>query len=495
MGLVLMSAGVFTSCGEDQMNSFLLPGKNEIPKVIASYPAAGAQGIDPAQGIWILFSAPMDEQKTQTAFRLSSAGGASQGAFRWELSKMFFVPRERLSSAGEYTMIAGRGSESTYGLDLEQDFVVRFFAGADSGKPGLLSSTPSDGDTGVANTSVIALTFSEPMDFATALSGISISPSFIHGLSQNAAQNQILITPHAPLVNGTVYTVTAKTSLKDLSGNPLAAEKTISFTVGSDTVRPAVTSIASGGSIFAEGLVTEGIERSQPVLITFSEPMEGVSTENAVSISPSVNSVKTWISPSVLQIQAAFNPETNYTISLDTTAADGAGNNLVRSYSFPFYTNGVDSVRPVVMQAYQQSSNAAGACTDGVSTVPGPLPLSPYSTLSTAHLVDVQSGAGATCVIELRLDFSRNMDRTSLVLAAKFLRVIDPSNGSVDVHDIQVSGNVVLIQLSRGAGTWPYGSGPASTPVYKLRISGGTSGAKDVRGNALASDYELYLYF
>ncbi len=477
------------------MNSLLLPGNNEAPKVLAAYPAAGAQGLDAGEGIWVLFSIPMDTEKTQTAFHLSSSNGNTQGSFRWDLNRMFFIPKVPLSSAGEYTMIAGRGSESIHGLDLQEDFIVRFFAGGDTGKPSLISSSPADGTTGVMSSAPITLTFSEPIDFATVLSGISVSPPFLHTMTLDSTQMQVTIVPTSPLVNGTNYTVTVKTSVKDLTGNALNAEKTISFTVGTDTLKPSLVSVTSGSVTFAEGVTTNSVERAVPLVVTFSEAMDPVSAENALTLSPSVTSVKTWLTPSALQVTASLSAESNYTIAVDTTAADAAGNTIARSYSFPFYTDGVNSVRPMVVQAYQERSNAAGACTDGVAAVPGPISLSPYSTLSTVHLIDVQTGAGATCVIQLRLDFNRNIDRTSLVLATSFVRVIDPSSGTVNVHDVSVAGNVASIQLSRGAGTWPFGSGPSSTPVYKLRITSGTSGVKDIFGNTMSADYELFLYF
>ncbi|MBI3395175.1 MAG: Ig-like domain-containing protein [Spirochaetia bacterium] len=491
-------APVFSACKERQLDSLLLPGGDQPPKVVATYPSNGLQGISSSEGVWVLFDRTMDEQKTQSSFRLSSPSGTTTGSFRWELDKMFFVPKDPLAGAGEFTMVVGRGSESIHGLDLPDDFIVRFFAGTDNGRPSLVSSNPADGATGVVATSTVTLTFSEPMDFSTAASGIVISPSFLNTMTQNAAKDQIIITPSSPLLNGTTYTITAKSGLKDLSGNTLAAEKAVTFTIGADTIRPTVLSVQSGALSFVEGITTTGVERATALTITFSEPMDTVTAENSVTLSPSVSATKTWDPTfTILTVTASLAPETNYTLNIDGTALDPAGNLIQKAYTFPFYTNGPTSSRPFVSAVYQQRSVSGTGCTDGDIAAAVYDPLSQFSTLNLGYQMDMQAGAGTTCVIELRLDFANSaasaltMDRTSLVLGTTFTRIIDPSPGGVAVYDVQVSGNVATIFISP-APSFPV-SGAWGTPLYRLKIAGGT--AKDSNNNTMASDYVIYFYF
>lgn len=491
--LTVVLNGLVFSCKNDELTSLLLPGQDKPPSVLISNPLDGSTGVTSQDEIWVMFDQPMDEQKTQSAFRLSSAAnGVIYGSFIWDLFTMKFLPKDPLPPAGEYTLVVDKTAESIYGLDLVRDHTVRFFVGTDSVRPVFQTSSPANGETQVLTTSTITLTFSEQMDFSTALSGISVSPSFINTINQSG--NQITITPASPLQNGTTYSVTAKTSLKDVSGNNLAEEKTISFTVGSDSIRPSIQSVTSGVNTLTENLLTHGISRGTPILITFNEPMDAINTESSISISPSVNQTKSWLNPSTLQIVADLEAEKSYVLAVNTEATDTAGNQLLTEHIFPFITDAPDSVRPSITQVYQERSGALGVCSDGVSVTGAPISLSQYSILETQYLVDVQPGAGATCVIQLRIEFNKDIDRTSLVLATNFQQVINPSAGDVRIHDIQVSGNVASIQLGPNP-IWPSNGGPASQPIFKLNIRGGTDGLKDTNGNTMASNYSLYLYF
>ena len=268
------------ACKDDALDSFFLPGAGARPLVVATNPVEGALGVSGADTPWVLFDRPMDIQKTQSAFRLSSAGGSATGQFYWEGTKMYYRLSTPLSGGDEYTMVIGAGSETGDGVDLGEDLNIRFYAIADLGAPAIVSVSPPNGAGDVDPNSNIEITFSEPIDFSTVDDGLSISPSVISTKSMDTAGTTLVINPTSALSNAT-YTVNLSRSVKDLAGNRLDSELSFSFTVGSDFTEPALNGVAAGALNLVEGVNTSGVSRNDSLVLTFSEAMNPVATEEA----------------------------------------------------------------------------------------------------------------------------------------------------------------------------------------------------------------------
>lgn len=118
----------------------------------------------------------------------------------------------------------------------------------DTVRPTVASTSPSNGATGVAVNTSIAVTFNEPMQAST----LSTSTFIVAGVTGTVAAsgNTATFTPSSPLNSGTTYVVTLKGGsggATDLAGNSLAADVSFSFTVGSGT------SLACGGKVRCVG--------------------------------------------------------------------------------------------------------------------------------------------------------------------------------------------------------------------------------------------------
>ncbi|MCE9599178.1 MAG: Ig-like domain-containing protein [Spirochaetia bacterium] len=478
---------------DKNLGKFLLPGGGGSVSVIGTYPQDHAMGVSGSDEYWVYFSAEMDQQKTQDSFSILSDSGRIDGSFRWDANRMVFKPKSPLNGTGEYTMTVGSKSESKFGVDLGHDTVIRFYTTSDLTHPTLTSSNPANGATGVNPGSPIVLQFSKPISFATVGSGISISPSFVFTSSQSPDLTQVILTPAAVLAPG-AYTVTIKTALEDTSGNALLSQQTVFFIVGTSFIPPALLSATSGATALQNGLLTTGVDRQNSIVLTFSAPMNRLSVENALTFSPFVASNKVWNVASTqltLQFTPGLDPQTLYTLSLATSAADTNANFLTTSGSYPFYTDGPLSQRPQVLDIRQMRSSAPSAgCTDNAVTGPAfAAGLVDFSPLDTIHLIDLDPGAAAfNCVLQIRITFNNNMVRASLVSATSFTPMINPAAASVTIHDIQVAGNVMNLLLK---GTFPAHT-PSQVPVFRLRIA---SGAVDTNGNSMQNDYDLYLSY
>ncbi len=122
------------------------------------------------------------------------------------------------------------------------DVVFNTVGPADSTPPTVTSTLPANGATGVAIGSTVNVTFSEAVDPATVSSStvslVGPGASAVAGtVSYNAATRTATFTPNGPLAASTSYTATIRGGssgpvIKDVAGNALAANVTLSFTTG-----------------------------------------------------------------------------------------------------------------------------------------------------------------------------------------------------------------------------------------------------------------------
>ncbi len=104
----------------------------------------------------------------------------------------------------------------------------------DTTAPTILGTLPQDEATGIPVDTTIEIAFSEPLDtegladsFEFTLNTVPVTMTF----AWRSDDNTVVLTPDALLTPGATYTVTVKTTLTDLAGNPLEAEYLFEFTI------------------------------------------------------------------------------------------------------------------------------------------------------------------------------------------------------------------------------------------------------------------------
>jgi PKD repeat protein len=86
------------------------------------------------------------------------------------------------------------------------------------------------------------------------------------------------------------------------------------------------------------------------ITITFSEPMNKSSAEEAFSVSPSVAGTFSWTDNTMTFTSGMdLSYETTYTVTIDTAAADLAGNHIESAYSWQFTTETAPDTTPPVI--------------------------------------------------------------------------------------------------------------------------------------------------
>jgi hypothetical protein len=193
--------------------------------------------------------------------------------------------------------------------------------------------TPANGATGVPLNSTVTATFSEPV---TGVSGTTFTlRRTLTGVAIPATVtitgNTATLTPNAPLPTNTQLTAQltgGATAIRDLAGNPLATT-TWSFRTVLDTTAPTVVSRTP-----APGAT--GVSVNTQVLVTFSEPVTGVSGGSFTLTNVATGArVLALVVPSVDGRSATLTPllpltaGRNWRVNLTNAIRDLAGNRLV----------------------------------------------------------------------------------------------------------------------------------------------------------------------
>jgi hypothetical protein len=148
------------------------------------------------------------------------------------------------ASAGSFPSLSW--NSSNYFVDLEA------IPAGDPGAPSVLSTTPTNGATGIARGATVNATFSRAMD-ATTITATTFrltgpSGQIAATVAYNAATTTATLTPSAPLAYNTSYTATITTGARASDGTPLAAPATWTFTTAAAVPPTVTTTIPTNGA-------------------------------------------------------------------------------------------------------------------------------------------------------------------------------------------------------------------------------------------------------
>jgi hypothetical protein len=219
--------------------------------------------------------------------------------------------------------------------------------------PTIVATSPMDGATAVDPQSLLSITFSESMDLSTVT--VELSPArVLRTFHWNEDGSELVSGPEVPWVEGENYE--AKVTGTDSSGNPISGVDVFTFSVCYNQLAPEIT-----GASPDPGLLN--VSTNTRVSVTFSEPMEPISTNRALRIDPGVplsyshdarQQTFTWIP------QSALDPGTQYTVTVGSTALNLRGEMLGADYIFDFNTaTGPDETAPTVV-SYLPENDAIG---------------------------------------------------------------------------------------------------------------------------------------
>jgi hypothetical protein len=223
------------------------------PTVSSTNPANAATGVTLNQKITATFSEVMDSSTiTTTTFTVKQGTTAVAGTASYAGTIATFTPTANLAASTLYTATITTGVRDLAGNALVSPFLWTFTTGATSNgsAPTVTSTVPAASATGVGINQTINATFSTGMDPSTittgtfTVAGPGVTP--VTGtVSYHATSNVATFTPTTSLTSSATFTATVTTGAKDLSGNPLAANKVWTFTTGATITGQAPVNLRS----------------------------------------------------------------------------------------------------------------------------------------------------------------------------------------------------------------------------------------------------------
>ena len=341
--------------------------------------------------------------------------------------------------------VEGRLLARTGAVTLDSN-IVGLGIPADTTRPTVSSTDPANAATGVAINKKIAATFSEAMDPST----INTTTFTLKQGTTPVAGTVTYVgttatfTPASNLAANTTYTATITTGAKDLAGNALASAFGWSFTTGvaPDTTAPTVTLTDPANAATAVAL-------NKKIAATFSEAMDPLTISTATfTLKQGTTPVAGTVTYAAVGTTATFTPGsalaplTTYTATITTGAKDLAGNPLLSNFAWSFTTGAAPDTTPPTVIATVPANAATGVAINQTINATFSEAMDP-ATISTANFL--VTGPGAT-----------------------------PVTGTV-AYDV-----------SSKIATFTPASNLAANTVYGATI---TTGAKDLAGNALASNF------
>ena len=408
----------------------------------------------------IVFSEPVDEASLQNAVSFTAPGNTAVPftfTYNNATRTVTLTPSSLLQYNTVYSIVVKSGTtgvKDLAGNTLASDYSWGFTTLADVVAPVVTSTVPAQGSSNVSVSLPIRISFSEPLDAAT-VSSSTVSLRGLLGLpvsaaiTYDAAQQTIVITPASNLSYLVGYSVVVSTGIKDLAGNALAGDFTLSFTTESflDLTPPQVSSVLPANGSTA-------VSTNAAVQIVFNEDMQPASInatsielrDNAATLIPATVSYNAVIRTATLTPSAHLGYLAVYNVKVKSGSSgvkDDAGNALSADYNWNFTTE-ADMVAPTVTQAIP-----AQGTTD----------------------VNVNTSVNAT--------FSEGMSPASL------------TTSTIELRD--AASQLVPFTINYYSGTFTVTLTPtaplAYSTTYTAKLKGGASGVKDAVGNALVADY------
>lgn len=223
----------------------------------------------------------------------------------------------------------------------------------DYSMPCVLSSVPGSNEISIDPRAQVTVTFSKSMDRVKTANEFSLSSKSgeVSGsFSWSGNDSVMTFVPSEPLSRATKYTIRITEDAEDSKGNDLRDEFVSSFYTAGDDLKPRVES-------FSPSADSIGNTRETIVTLVFSEEMDPGTIYDGLSVSPAIEGLYEWNSNCTV---ATFRPlygfsyGITYTVSVNTSIKDAAGNSLDEDHNFNF-TVGDDFIPPE-LTVYQENS-------------------------------------------------------------------------------------------------------------------------------------------
>jgi hypothetical protein len=370
------------------------------PTIVSTVPANNAMNIAVDSRISVTFSEAMDEGSVSIATVPDVALGTA--TFNAQKTQVSYTPPAPFGTSTEYTVTVKGQDPAHNALAGTTQFKFTTASPPDTTPPRVVSVTPVNNATNVANNTSIIITFTEAMNQTATAAAISLSPAVTctGGWTWNTGGTVATCVPTADLPSTTLYTVGVSVAAKDLAGNAMTAPFSSNFTTGvaPDRTPPTIVSVTPASN-------TTGVIRTTSIAVTFSEAMDVASSQSAFSVTmpAGVTGTFTWTNANKVMTfkptaQFAYGDVVRFQVS--TAAKDAAGNAKATNDVYQF--------------TVVRSATVNCACIDALDGFVNSLPVAyPAGSLTAGD-----SGAGGTLRAYEAFDLSAVPPEATAITAA-----------------------------------------------------------------------------
>lgn len=355
---------MITSCANDDFTETV----GLCPTVIATNPDNGATNVPLNQIITATFNEEIDPSTiNSSSFKLVGTN-AIAGTITYSGVTATFVPNSNLTPNTTYVATITTMVKDFNGNALQEDYIWSFSTGATL-QPMVVSTTPTNNETGVVLNKVIAATFNMPMNPATINTStftLKQGTTVISGVVTYSG-NTAFFTPTSNLSANTIYTATITNGAQNLASTSIANNYEWQFTTGA-IVAPKVLSTSPFSN-------ENGVLLNKIITATFDMAMDPLTITN-LTFTLTQGSTTVLGTVTYSGNTASFTPttallaNTTYTATITTGAKSSTGVALANNYVWIFTTlnvsNGPNLGSAAIFGAF---GGNAGITNQGINTV------------------------------------------------------------------------------------------------------------------------------
>jgi len=420
----------------------------------------------------------------KNAFNLAEDSGATvDGELIVIRNTMVFKPTDSLIGGKVYRITLSSELTDLNGNKMISDYYSNFKTGTNLTPFSVMFISPTNQEFGVDITNSIVVQFGRPMDTKSVRENVSLSPQIDGQFIWNAQTNQLTFIPFSHFTEASHYTFTLNQEVKDFQGVALGDSHVLHFTTGTNFIQPLVLGIFQSGDIvpFPDinnrywSNISFNALRDDSLVIDFNQPMDDLSTKNAVSITPQIDGYYTWQTENVLgtnHYQLVLHPYNNldlgvnYEVNIADSAKGMNGVNIYKSLRrvFSVSTNYFIAITNVI-----DISNVSWAM-DGSQSVF----TNNTNTYSVSLYFSTFDGVGLNKTDVMNDKIS--IERVS-------------GDGPVSASGVIAGYNWItddILSLDLG--------NLSISNVYHLTVSGGVGGIKDKNDNWMKNDLKVKFY-
>jgi hypothetical protein len=337
------------------------------------------------------------------------------------------------------------------GNSLEQVFLSTFHTAPLNNleKPIIDLEFPKNNENNVPINSFIKIGFSKAMDKSTVQESFSlIKGSKILGEFEWIDDSTFVFMPNENLQPDSDYDLIISTDAKDLDGNNLQNLHISKFKTSpsQDTIAPKIWIEPTDKST--------NVQLNKEIIITFSEPMNTQSVENAITLNPQAICDKKWKYKQILQYKCNLQTGIKYNLIVSSNSKDRAGNSLQNFFSeFTTTSTILDIIPPTFTINDLNNLDPEGSI---VITFSEPINV---ETLGSSFLLTGQSG-------NVQLIPEWNLENTILTLTPKNLIPLTSYIFNINPTLKDLSGN--LLSLGNYQQTITFRTGNLIAPTLEI---------------------------